>query len=87
MNLKKDSHYIKTGLFSIFFNSGSSANLALLQSLINCGRLRRGDSVGVSAITWSTNVMPILQLGLKPIPIDISLKNLNVSSENLVDVS
>jgi len=73
-------------LFSIFFNSGSSANLALLQSLINCGRLRRGDSVGISAITWSTNVMPILQLGLKPIPIDISLSNLNVSSENLVNV-
>ena len=73
-------------LFSIFFNSGSSANLALLQSLINCGRLKRGDSVGVSAITWSTNVMPVLQLGLKPIPIDISLNNLNVSSENLINV-
>lgn len=69
--------------YSVLFNSGSSANLALIQSLLNLGRLKKGDNVGFSALTWSTNVMPLIQLGLNPVPIDISLENLNVNSVNL----
>lgn len=68
----------------IFVNSGSSANLALIQALLNLGLLKKGDNVGFSAITWSTNVMPLIQLGLNPIPIDVSLDTLNVSSNTLV---
>src|SRR5947209_6252559 len=47
----------------IFLNSGSSANLALIQALYNLGDLKKGDSIGFSAITWATNVMPLIQLG------------------------
>jgi len=72
--------------FSVFYNSGSSANLALIQSLINLGKLKKGDAVGFSAVTWATNVMPLIQLGLKPVPIDISLDNLNVDSNTLLSV-
>lgn len=68
---------------AVFVNSGSSANLALIQVLINLGELKKGDKVGFSAITWSTNVMPLIQLGLVPIPIDIELDSLNVSSRTL----
>ena len=64
----------------VFVNSGSSANLALIQALLNIGRLKRGDYVGFSALTWSTNVMPLIQLGLIPVPVDIELDTLNVSS-------
>lgn len=67
----------------IFVNSGSSANLALIQALINLGKLRRGDCVGFSALTWSTNVMPLIQLGLTPVPVDVELDTLNVSSRTL----
>lgn len=67
----------------LFLNSGSSANLALIQSLLNMGKIRKGDKVGFSALTWSTNVMPLIQLGLVPIPIDIELDTLNVSSRIL----
>lgn len=70
----------------IFVNSGSSANLALIQSLLNLGRLRKGDKVGFSSLTWSTNVMPLIELGLMPTPVDIELETLNVSSEKLLDV-
>ena len=63
-----------------FVNSGSSANLVLLQSLINLGRLKIGDKIAFSSLTWSTNVMPIIQLGLVPIPIDVELDTLNISS-------
>lgn len=70
----------------IFVNSGSSANLALIQALLNLGRLKRGDNVGFSSLTWSTNAMPIIQLGLNAIPVDVELTTLNTSSKKLLDV-
>jgi len=72
--------------FTTFVNSGSSANLALIQSLINLGKLKKGDEVAFSAVTWSTNVMPLIQLGLIPKPIDVDLRTLNVSSNNLKSI-
>ncbi len=72
--------------YAVLVNSGSSANLALIQALINEGKLKRGDPIGFSALTWATNVAPLVQLGLHPIPVDVSLKTLNVSSENLLKV-
>jgi CDP-6-deoxy-D-xylo-4-hexulose-3-dehydrase len=66
---------------SILFNSGGSANLAMLQALKNLGKLQDGDKVGFSALTWSTNVMPIIQMGLEPVPVDCAFDTLNVSSD------
>src|SRR3989338_8410570 len=71
--------------FAVLVNSGSSANLALIYSLLKLGKINPGDNVGVSALTWSTNVSPLLQLGLNPVPIDVSLNTLNVSSGNLLE--
>lgn len=68
-----------------FVNSGSSANLLLIQSLINLGRLKIGDKIAFSSLTWSTNVMPIIQLGLLPVPIDVELETLNICSKKLVE--
>lgn len=70
----------------VFVNSGSSANLAVVQALINLGELRKNDLVGFSALTWSTNVMPLIELGLTPVPIDCELDSLNVSSRTLKKV-
>ncbi len=69
--------------FAVLVGSGSAANLGLIQSLLNLGRLKKGDRVGVSALTWATNVMPILQLGLTPVAIDCDIDHLNVSSKTL----
>ena len=68
---------------SILFNSGGSANLALLQACKNLDLLKNGDKVGFSALTWSTNTMPIIQLGLEPVPLDCRTNTLNVMSDNL----
>lgn len=68
---------------AILFNSGGSANLALLQALKNLGRIRQGDKIGFSALTWSTNVMPIIQIGCEPVPIDCDPTTLNVMAHNL----
>jgi CDP-6-deoxy-D-xylo-4-hexulose-3-dehydrase len=70
--------------YSVYVSNGSAANLVLLQSLLNLGHLKKGDRVGFSALTWATNVMPILQLGLIPVPIDCSLETLNVSPDLLL---
>jgi CDP-6-deoxy-D-xylo-4-hexulose-3-dehydrase len=69
--------------YAILVSSGSMANLLLVQALINLGRLKPGDKVGFSALTWPTNVMPLIQLGLVPVPLDCNPDTLNVSPEIL----
>ena len=68
---------------AVLFNSGGSANLALLQALKNLGRINAGDKIGFSALTWSTNVMPIIQLGMIPVPIDCNPATLNCMAQDL----
>jgi len=70
--------------YSVLVNSGSSANLLLIQALLNVGKLKKGDVVGISALTWATNVMPLIQLGLTPRALDVELDTLNVSHETLL---
>jgi len=70
---------------AVLVNSGASANLLLLQALKNLGRLHDGDKVGFSAVTWSTNTMPIMQLGLQPVPVDCEPTTLNSMSHNLIE--
>jgi CDP-4-dehydro-6-deoxyglucose reductase, E1 len=67
----------------ILFNSGGSANLAMIQALKNLGRLKDGDHVGFSALTWSTNTMPIIQMGMIPVAIDCIPTTLNISAQLL----
>jgi len=66
-----------------YVSNGSVANLLLIQSMLNLGRFKKGDKIGFSALTWPTNVMPLIQLGLEPVAIDCELDTLNVSPEKL----
>ena len=65
--------------YCVFFNSGRSANLALIQAMINLGKLNKGDKVAFSSLTRATNPMPLIQLGLEPVPVDVELSTLSVS--------
>ena len=67
----------------VLLNSGGSACLVILQVLKNLGKIKSGDKIGFSGLTWSTNVMPIIQLGFIPVPIDCDPTTLNVMSYNL----
>jgi len=69
--------------YSVYVYNGSCANMLLIQALINMKKLNIGDKVFVSNLTWPTNVMPLIQLGLVPIFLDVELKSLNVSSSIL----
>lgn len=72
--------------YCVLVNSGSSANLAIIQALLNLGKIKKGDRVGFSTLTWSTNVMPLIQLGLTAVPVDVELDTLNVSSRTLLAI-
>ncbi|MFY9264171.1 MAG: aminotransferase class I/II-fold pyridoxal phosphate-dependent enzyme [Solirubrobacterales bacterium] len=72
--------------FAVMVNSGSSANLLALSVL--CERavengLRPGDEVIVPAVTWSTTIAPILQLGCIPVLVDIDEETLNMRPESV----
>ena len=78
-NFEKKFSNIINHKYSTFVNSGSSANLVLIQALKNLRYLKNKDKIGISSITWSTNVMPIIQHNLIPVPIDINLNTLNLN--------
>lgn len=59
---------------AVMVNSGSSANLLLVDSLLRrtiTAPLQPGDEVLVPALAWPTTVAPIIQLGLVPVYCDI----------------
>ena len=57
---------------AVAMNSGTSANMLALASLMNLGMLKIGDEVIVPAATFSSVVSPIYQLGLVPVYVDVS---------------
>src|SRR5262245_19207726 len=52
--------------FSVFCNSGSSANLLMYAALQLSGRLKN-KKVVVPSVGWATSLAPAMQLGLQPI--------------------
>lgn len=73
--------------FALMVNSGSSANLLSIAAACNPMRkkfLKKNDEVLIPAICWSTSLWPIVQYGLKPVFVDIDLRNLNLNIEDLV---
>ena len=76
--------------YAVMVNSGSSANLlavAVAMNPLRSQRLNVGDEVLVPAVCWSTSVWPLVQMGLKPVFVDVDPKTLNVSVEALKAVA
>lgn len=64
---------------STFVNSGSSANLLMLATLMEAGDLEPGDKVIVPALSWATDLSPVMQLGLTPVLCDCNLQDFSIS--------
>jgi len=71
--------------YSVFCNSGSSANLLMLSSLKQLGRLKNLKVV-VPSIAWSTDLAPVIQLGLQPILCDSNLEDLSADLDHLEEI-
>lgn len=78
----------------IMVNSGSSANLLMLEALIRPTttkpRLYPGDGILVPAIAWPTTIWPIIQLGLIPLFVDVDSETLAIDlikAQHLIDTT
>ena len=76
---------------AIMVNSGSSANLLIIESLlrrsVKFNNLKQGDEIIVPALSWPTTVWPIIQLGLTPVFADSNSDSLAIclkSAQRLV---
>ena len=64
--------------YAVYVNSGSSANLLAIYALIEEGTLSRGDKVVVPAVSWATDLSPVIQLGLEPVLCDCNFRDLSI---------
>ncbi len=71
--------------YAVFVNSGSSANLLAVYSLIATNKLKN-KKVVVSSLSWITTVSPVIQFGLDLILCDINLNDLSVDLNHLENI-
>jgi len=89
----KMSKYLGVKHF-VMVNSGSSANLLMIEALmrpaVSKPKLNLGDSVLVPAIAWPTTIWPLIQLGLNPLFVDVDPNTLALdleAAQKLIDSS
>ena len=68
--------------YAIFCNSGSSANLLML-SVLQQGGYLKNKKIVVPSVAWSTDLAPVIQLGLEPILCDSNLEDLSIDLKSL----
>lgn len=71
--------------YSVFVNSGSSANLLMLYALKVLGNLRN-EKIVVPALAWATDMAPVIQLGFDPLIVDCNMQNLAVDVSQLESI-
>lgn len=87
---KEFAEYIGTK-YAVMVNSGSSANLLSLSILSNPeveSRIKPGDEIIVPAVTWSTTIYPIINIGAIPVLVDVDedyLINVSEIKKNITD--
>jgi len=70
----------------IMVNSGSSANLMALSVLTNPkieSPIEKNSSIITPAVTWATTVSPIVNVGCKPLFVDVDLDTFCVNPETI----
>ncbi len=90
---KRMCEYLNAKHF-VMVNSGSSANLLMVEALmrptLSKPKLSVGDCVLVPAIAWPTTIWPLIQLGLNPVFVDIDPNSLAIdlnAAQYLIDTS
>ena len=86
---KEMSQYLGAKHF-VMMNSGSSANLAIIEALLRpakgAPKLLPGDGILVPAIAWPTTIWPIVQLGLRPVFVDIDPETIMIDLKAAEDI-
>lgn len=68
--------------YAVMINSGSSANLLIIDLLKQKYGLQDSDEILVPAVTWPTTVYPIIQNNFSPVFCDVDEK-MNISVESM----
>ena len=72
---------------ALMVNSGSSANLLALSILSNHSlgsmKINSGDEIITPAVTWSTTVFPMKNIGAKPVFVDVNLDTFSIEPEKI----
>jgi CDP-6-deoxy-D-xylo-4-hexulose-3-dehydrase len=68
--------------YSVFVNSGSSANFLSLKALKIYQN--KSDEILVPTLTWNSDIVSVIENGFKPIFVDISLNNLSMDENDLI---
>jgi CDP-6-deoxy-D-xylo-4-hexulose-3-dehydrase len=71
--------------YSVFVNSGSSANLMMIYCL-KVLNLLKNTKICVPSLCWATDLSPVLQYDLTPILVDCNLDNLSVDLNHLEEI-
>lgn len=68
--------------YSVFVNSGSSANILSILALKIFRNIDKGEII-VPSLTWISDIVSVINNNLKPIFVDINLKNLSMDDNDV----
>ena len=69
--------------YSVFVNSGSSANFITISALRD--KLRKTGEIITPPLTWPSDVMAVINNGFKPKFVDINLSNLSMDNDKIIN--
>ena len=72
--------------YSVFCNSGSSANLLMLSAFKEYHHIKNNVKVVVPSVAWATDLAPVMQLGMIPLLCDCNMDDLSVDLEHLEEI-
>ena len=70
--------------YSVFVNSGSSANFISLSILKSLNKNKKKNEIIVPTLTWVSDINSVLINGFKPVFVDINLSNLSMNNEEVL---
>ncbi len=69
--------------YSVFVNSGSSANFISMLILKNLSKTNKKKEIIVPALTWVSDINSVIMSGFKPVFVDIDPKNLSMNLDQV----
>lgn len=70
--------------YSVFVNSGSSADLIMMDAVKEFYNFPDNSEILVPTVTWTTNITSVIQAGFKPVFVDVNLNDLSFDREMLI---
>ncbi|MDB4083857.1 aminotransferase class I/II-fold pyridoxal phosphate-dependent enzyme [Candidatus Pelagibacter sp.] len=70
--------------YSIFVNSGSSANFISISLLKILNKDKTRNEIIVPTLTWVSDINSIIMNGFKPVFVDVNLENLSMNTDHVV---